>query len=654
MGVVVLCRALIVLGVTLGLLVLAGLVGLFVIIKAPLQAHDGDSALSSCVWSPYSLITLTIYRRINRVRLYLKFSTWRFENTEENTVLMSISTFVENITSISHVICFVSVLGIALCLPTYIMKILEDGSSNVTHSTREHVYRWQLSYTYTSGWVPALILLLVWAVVVSITIHSFLRYKAMQGLNQRDSTGVENGPSKSAWMLVFLMFLINLVVVGAVNGAYVYTTLIKLSSSSRLGIQIAVAAFKFCYSFGVLPSYLLRPIGDSKQGTGILLSASLMNSLLIPCAVTALTSPSCFQGLLVEPDEITSSYSYRQCSAHMQLTASLSVCVGYEQQVVDVVPLVPPFAYNYDCSSTVLAAYVPVYLILYAFLILLPLGELALFQNVHRSNVHEVFHRLCPGIVWQDAWMDDADASESSGNRKRNMRSLLRVQSIAVAVAHRAAMLLTFGLCSPVLALVIGGSTYLLILRWRVLIGRYQYNVISQVIRNHCVDESEGAVTAALQWMQSSPTPTNAQQNQISQHSAMLALANIINGYHNAFHACVKPILLTSAILITLAAADFVGDKMGGWQALWVVCSMAGIVSATCIGWSLLRKLSLCQESTCEGVNRGEEVTTRATNPMLVCEEYRDTKCGRRSTLDMERGTEVELTARFSQPIVDD
>jgi hypothetical protein len=104
-------------------------------------------------------------------------------------------------------------------------------------------------------------------------------------------------------LTIWAAFLFNIVVVGTVNGLYIWSTLLDLESNIRAWIQLSFALFSFLWNV-VLRIGLPSRIKESRYGVWLFLCLNIINNVMIPCMVTALSTPSCYQ---VSPSAISDS-----------------------------------------------------------------------------------------------------------------------------------------------------------------------------------------------------------------------------------------------------------------------------------------------------------------------------------------------------------
>ena len=62
------------------------------------------------------------------------------------------------------------------------------------------------------------------------------------------------------------------------------------------------------------------------------------------------------QGLLVQADAVSTPYSYESCNLFYVLRGA-TICLNRATAEVESAPVIPPFAYNNQCSSVLLTSY---------------------------------------------------------------------------------------------------------------------------------------------------------------------------------------------------------------------------------------------------------------------------------------------------------
>ena len=249
---------------------------------------------------------------------------------------------------------------------------------------------------------------------------------------------------------------------------------------------------------------------------------------------------------------------------------------------MDLVALTPPFIYHWQCASVLLSAYIPVFIYTYVFQFGYPI-MLVLFSFVKyttlpvwmRAKVPGTLHRVlhiivllsccvnlqysvlvcclnvvsswcwyAAGIVWPDNWLQDGPEvftpEEVAANKYiiARPKRLLNTKTVISYFANAAVILLTFGLCSPFLALAIIASTVLTSAVWLMFVGRFMHYRVYGL-------------------------PTYEDQ-------AMIALELQVAEAIGMIKVCVWPIVVSSCLFFAFLCWDMAGDEVGVTKALYI------------------------------------------------------------------------------------
>jgi hypothetical protein len=205
----------------------------------------------------------------------------------------------------------ITIIGILGCLPIYVLKGANSGGANMDYSTHSHMYSYLLSVAFVSGMAPATVLMTTWIIAVCFLTWQLLGRRQVS-TNSLPSIPISNSEKSTAdnyahikkWQSdtgvvvgakIATVLFINMLIVVTFNGLYVYSTLFEFSTASKLSIQIAIAIFKYLYSFVIVPAVILAPVKDLPSVLWIKISVLLINSVFVPCLVTAVTEPLCYQ-----------------------------------------------------------------------------------------------------------------------------------------------------------------------------------------------------------------------------------------------------------------------------------------------------------------------------------------------------------------------
>jgi hypothetical protein len=200
------------------------------------------------------------------------------------------------------------VVNLVSSLPVYVIKFSEYGVDANHFTTHSYQYYWTMSIAYVRGNVPAVILMLMWTVVISVMVlfvakDAPLRHFVANSNNpsrrqisriSRDSSVSTHQKPWDSRITYALIFSANAIVVGSVNGMYIYSIEQVLSPGIHLGIQIAVALFKVGWNMIIVPQ-LVKPMKTPSKIVEVELMLVVFNNIVIPSFITAFTSPACFQ-----------------------------------------------------------------------------------------------------------------------------------------------------------------------------------------------------------------------------------------------------------------------------------------------------------------------------------------------------------------------
>jgi Leucine-rich repeat (LRR) protein len=354
-----------------------------------------------------------------------------------------------------------------VCVPLFGFLKLGDGEGQ--YETHTYQYSYFMSAAMLSGGLPAALLLTVWLLVV-LVLYWLIDYGAA------DVVYPSIQPKAYDWkqMSYILLFVaVNVVVALGLNGLYVFVLLSDKSSSVKVAAQVCVALLRLVWG-QLVSSAIVNPIfGDEVHRRSLLLSAIFVfNNIVAPCLVVVFSDPSCFVELFIEPDASTSTYTYPQCIQYRISSDSLQ-CNVYAD-VETSVTYYPSFIYNFQCGTSLIKAFVPVVLVSYTFSIILS-ALMILLANVDVSFLRN--HAPAPLMSALPALIRGADnlvdAGNSSGGSEGASDLVVNLPREVAVMTERLAMLLSFGLMTPYVALVCGLSSFMLWMKLMFLLFVY-------------------------------------------------------------------------------------------------------------------------------------------------------------------------------------
>jgi hypothetical protein len=236
-----------------------------------------------------------------------------------------------------------------------------------------------------------------------------------------------------------------------------------------------------------------------------------------------------------------------------------------------VLKITPPFFYSYQCGSTLITSYIPVYMYLVSIQLLSSIVTFTiviLSNNITEHPYWSWLLKLFPGVCWPSHWnhVDLRHFSEMKVEGK-----LVNPHEIISRLMNNLVLLLSFGLCSPVLCCYISLSICVHLGCWLILIGRF-FCLRIDVLSSSLVSPSSFLLALNL---------PDYQCKEINEDQLLLLLDQQLSGVHASLLVCKWPIILTSCFFVTLLCWDMAGDQGGWFSALWV--PIVGVVIAMLI-----------------------------------------------------------------------
>jgi Leucine-rich repeat (LRR) protein len=496
----------------------------------------------------------------------------------------SIRSFGSLLSNLSKSLCSLTLLSLTLSVPIYVLKVLdvesqqqeEQQTQYVTHS---HLYRWLWTTAFISGTVPSILLMLV-TLVCLLSLCWFLHILRVNNSSDREINPLSphghpnhQDAAVPTTLLVWVILFINIAVVGAVNGLYLWSTLLDLSTNVRFFIQFAFGFFIFAWRSLVLRRGLPVRLKESQYGVWLFACLNVVNMVLIPCVVTALSNPSCYQRLLIPPDDITSSYSYQECSVIRIESAGDTSCLLYTFTIMDPLQITPPFSYSYQCGSTILVSYIPVYL----YSVSLQLVSLFMLLGIALSSCslpEAWLTRWISPIQWPLPLLHKLLDKRLSQGRPPSSR-LLDPHQIVSNVVSNTVLLLSFGLCSPVLACYITLSTCVTGWCWSMLVGRFVACRLHDAAAT--LDPCAANPTSLARDPEEDKRGEVAPGGAVAEDPYLTHLEHQLRGVDSSLVVCKWPIISTSCFFVTMLCWDMVGDEVGWEKGLWV--PVAGVLT---------------------------------------------------------------------------
>jgi hypothetical protein len=188
---------------------------------------------------------------------------------------------------------------------------------------------------------------------------------------------------------------------------------------------------------------------------------AMFNNIVVPCAVNAFVSPSCYYNVFAESPTLNTRYEYQLCEQENRGNCLNSKVVSSSTAYH------PSFQYTYLCSSSILVNYTPVFVTMCVIAMFEPLVEIIALWYVRHKPPTSIMYRislyLLPTIV------QPVDEETHQGKSKK----FYKVNQLLTVIASYFGILLTFGVVFPPLSVALAVTLVIVVFCNLVKLGRF-------------------------------------------------------------------------------------------------------------------------------------------------------------------------------------
>jgi Leucine-rich repeat (LRR) protein len=391
--------------------------------------------------------------------------------------------------------------SLCVLLPTY-------TALSTQYRTYTYTYAYVVSCAFLSGTVPAVTELVLLVVTIVSMVVGFRLLRNSLGSKQtvqldqvivEKVMAVDTTANATAGALIAALFAIsNVALVVLANLVFVYASL-KSNDLVQAFAQLYLAVFKLVWN-NVLSHrllrftyhYVYRAFNIDREFTEhnfmtLLMVFAILNNVVIPLAVIAAVSPSCFaelfKGTQNDDPTISALYLREYCAKYGD-----NQCVVY-----GVLPqsssFVPPFQYDFQCSSSLLTSYAPTFISMCIITtIVLPVKDYVVMQ-LHRravpgSTCHVLLDRALPRLLKpvrpSDACAEQITDTKAGRVNAPKFTPSADINRLMVNVLAQYATMLTFGAAFPPVAVAVAVSIVSTVYVAKFRIGRFLHSAIEQ------------------------------------------------------------------------------------------------------------------------------------------------------------------------------
>jgi hypothetical protein len=236
---------------------------------------------------------------------------------------------------------------------------------------------------------------------------------------------------------------------------------------------------------------------------------------------------------------------------------------------VDSVPLVPPFTYNNQCGSVLLTTFIPVLLMGYTIQLVFPVAAMAVLTQIPHTALPPFCLQIFPGFLWPELWLqgEESFVHNKEGNDILNIRSIL-----CNDVLNNWLLMLTFGLCSPILAVAIVCCVLVKMCMWMTLMGRFTSHMLigsGDLEVDSASGASEVGVLSQVGSTGSTTTMVVTTKEEVVGF-ALMSLTRVRISLFTVLQYLFWRLACCSALFVGLLSWDLAGDEIGWLLSLWV------------------------------------------------------------------------------------
>jgi hypothetical protein len=190
------------------------------------------------------------------------------------------------------------------------------------------------------------------------------------------------------------------------------------------------------------------------------------------------------------------------------------------------------------------------------------------------------FRQRQHGLMWPEYWLKHCADENSRSLLESKPDILLKLKSIlCFDVLNNLLILLTFGLTSPLLAIVIACVVVLKMCSWILLLGRFCSFFSGS--NTNTEDFTVQSIASAEKGESQATTNTTTIVATSQQHTALKALATRYIPLDEVLKQSFWQICWCSALFFALICWDIAADEVGWFESIWlpiVSCSYPGIL----------------------------------------------------------------------------
>lgn len=406
------------------------------------------------------------YRRSSLLSGLFTLATWKDTSDSPQERHYQFVFFLEFLESLRSYVLVITATVVVVFIVTY-------GVLSMYYSTYLHKYAWTVSICYLSGWVPGVCLVVI---MIAFLLFNARVTQLFVGTAEPNKTitnvGKEFINEWKSLALPMLYVLLNIVVVLVVNAFYVLIFISGITEPEQNILTIAMALFKEFWRWLIMNSLRWKSVehvgniwGRDSVTSGLLF-VCLFNNILAPCVATAMVNGDCFYYALKAASAVQYTNEISYCSKYYMdfntITNTLTGEVTYEYfhgacelygNILISTSFIPSFSYSFECTSTLLTIFAPVWIYMFLFGGIIVPGCNLLAYLYHSSHLLRVSKlKLMPlGMV---TWVSELVRTGGKLPHDTKWLASFDDRKQIVVLGNSLAIILCFGVLFPPIAVV--------------------------------------------------------------------------------------------------------------------------------------------------------------------------------------------------------
>jgi len=197
----------------------------------------------------------------------------------------------------------------------------------------------------------------------------------------------------------------------------------------------------------------------------------LFNNLIAPGLAVMAVSTNCFYNVFIPPNVVNTEYSFIPTTSCVTIQGDLFILLDCTSPIQTTfgTSYLPPFEYNYQCSTSLVTNYAVFYVILFTMNTIINPIAIIFIDLIKLNNKYPSLNKYLPKLL------RPLDNLMTSSNQVTLMRPIFHRDFFVIRIINQLAVLVTYGAIFPPLAPIICLTVCSYTFTTQIMIGRLHY-----------------------------------------------------------------------------------------------------------------------------------------------------------------------------------